>query len=220
MEMKSAIFDLDGTLVDSLFFWEWMYDDLAKTFCNGQKIILTPEDNKAFRTTLVKDVVVVLYEKYGVANSSEELAEYINKSIQDFYKNRVMPKAGVIEFLEHLKATGVKMCIASATAMNELEIAVKSCGLDKYIDKLFSCSELGFGKEKPDVFLNAAEYLGADISQTWVFEDSLLALTTARKAGFKTVGIFDKNNPYTVEQLKAVSDIFIGENDTLAKLVK
>lgn len=219
MDIKGAIFDFDGTLGDSLGYWEWQYKELSKIFLDGKPIELTAEDDKKFRTSLIIDSMKLLHEKYGIAESTEQLIEYINHSIKNFYLNEVKAKQGVFEYLDYLKSKGVKMCIASATAENELKVAVKSCGLEKYFDRVFSCSELGFGKEKPDIFLMALDYLGTDISETWVIEDSLLALETAQKAGFKTVGIYDKNNPYTIEQIKKHSDLFIDENSTLADLI-
>ena len=111
------------------------------------------------------------------------------------------------------------MCIASATAMTELELAVEVCGLKKYFPKIFSCAEVGVGKDHPDVFLLAQEWLGTKREETWVFEDSLVALQTARSIGMPTVGIFDANNPYTEEQLKEYSTIFISASQTMAELI-
>lgn len=220
MNIKGAIFDFDGTLGDSLGYWEWQYAELSRVFLDGKKINLSPEDDKKFRTSLIVDSMKLLHEKYGVAESTETLIKYINDSIKNFYLSYVKPKQGVVEYLDYLYNKGVKMCIASATAANELEIAVKSCGIEKYFSGLFSCSHFGFGKEKPDVFLMALEHLGTDIGETWVFEDSLLALETSKKAGFNTVGIFDVNNPYTENQLKEFSDILIGDGQTLLNLIK
>lgn len=220
MNVKGAIFDFDGTLGDSLGYWEWQYADLSKNFCGGKKIDLTPEDDKKFRTSLIFDSMKLLHEKYGVGESTDSLINYVNESIRRFYLNEVKPKEGVVEYLDYLQSKGVKMCVASATAENELKVAVKCCGLEKYFPKLFSCSTLGFGKEKPDIFLMALDYLGTDIEETWVFEDSLLALQTAQKAGFKTVGIFDKNNPYTENQIDEFSNILIGNEQTLADLIQ
>lgn len=220
MNIKGAIFDFDGTLGDSLGYWEWQFEEISRIYCGGKKLILTPEDDKKFRTSLITDSMKLLHKNYKIANSAEELIDYVNDSIKKFYLNEVKPKAGALEYLEYLKSKGVKMCIASATAKPELEIAVKCCGLDGYFNELFSCSQLGFGKEKPDVFLMALDHLGTDINETYVFEDSLLALETSKKAGFKTVGIYDKNNPYTEEQLAKFSDILIGENQTLESLIE
>ncbi|MBQ3088054.1 MAG: HAD family phosphatase [Clostridia bacterium] len=220
MNIKGAIFDFDGTLGDSLGYWEWQYNEISRIYCGGKKLILTPEDDKKFRTSLITDSMKLLHKNYNIAKSAEELINYVNDSIKRFYLTEVKTKPGVVEYLEYLKNKNVKMCIASATAEAELEIAVKCCGLERYFDKLFSCSTLGFGKEKPDIFLMALDYLGTDINETLVIEDSLLALETAKKAGFKTVGIFDKNNPYTENQLAEYSDILVGENQTLADLIE
>ena len=220
MNIKGAIFDFDGTLGDSLGYWEWQYEEISRIYCGGKKLILTPEDDKKFRTSLITDSMKLLHEKYKIANSSEELIKYVNDSIKRFYLTEVKPKAGVVDYLDYLKCKGVKMCIASATAEAELAVAVDCCGFSGYFDKLFSCSQLGFGKEKPDIFLMALDFLGTDISETYVFEDSLLALETSKKAGFKTVGIYDKNNPYTVEQIAKFSDILVDESKTLADLIE
>lgn len=220
MNIKGAIFDFDGTLADSLGFWEWQYDELGKKYLGGEKIALTPEDDKKFRTSLIVDCVKLLHQKYGIGDSEEELFDYINQSIRNFYVNEVKPKKGVIEFLKHLKQKGVKTCIASATAEDELRLAVKSCGLDGYFDFLISCSEFGVGKDKPDVFLSALERLGTPLGDTWVFEDSLVALETSKKIGLNTVGIMDKNNPYTENQLKNFSDIYISSNMSMADVIE
>ena len=220
MNIKGAIFDFDGTLGDSLGYWEWQFEEISQIYCGGKKLLLDPEDNKKFRTSLITDCMKLLHEKYNIGESTEELIKYVNDSIKRFYLSEVKPKDGAVEYLEYLKNKGVKMCVASATAEPELKVAVKCCGFEKYFDKIFSCSNLGFGKERPDIFLNALDYLGTDINETYVFEDSLLALETSKKAGFKTVGIYDKNNPYTEEQLKNFSDIFIGAGNTLADLIE
>ena len=220
MNIKGAIFDFDGTLGDSLGYWEWQYNEISRIYCGGKKLILSDEDDKKFRTSLITDSMKLLHKNYNIAKSAEELINYVNDSIKRFYLTEVKTKPGVVEYLEYLKNKNVKMCIASATAEAELEIAVKCCGLERYFDKLFSCSTLGFGKEKPDIFLMALDYLGTDINETLVIEDSLLALETAKKAGFKTVGIFDKNNPYTENQRAEYSDILVGENQTLADLIE
>ena len=220
MNIKGAIFDFDGTIGDSLGYWEWQFEEISKIYCNGKKLSLTLEDDKKFRTSLITDSMKLLHEKYNIAKSTDELIKYVNDSIKRFYLSEVKPKAGAIEYLEYLKSKGVKMCVASATAEPELKVAVRCCGFEKYFDKVFSCSSLGFGKEKPDIFLTALDYLGTDINETYVFEDSLLALETSKKAGFKTVGIYDANNPYTEEDIKKLSDVFIGADKTLANLIE
>lgn len=219
MDFKGIIFDFDGTLGDSLFFLEWEYEQLSREFYGGKTIRLTPEEDKRFRTSLLSEITERLYETYGIGQSAEELLCYVNQSLRDFYQTKVKPKPGVVEFLEHCKARGIPMCIASATATTELELAVDVCGLRKYFPKIFSCAEVGIGKDQPDIFLLAQEWLGTKREETWLFDDSLVALQTARSIGMQTVGIFDVNNPYTEEQLRSASTIYLSAEQTMADLI-
>ena len=127
-------------------------------------------------------------------------------------------KTGVVQFLEHLKARGVKMCVASATAPDLLAILFRRYGLDRYFPRIFSCSEIGKGKEYPDVFDAAHDWLGTEKESTWVFEDSFVALRTARAAGYQTVGIYDPYN-FCLDQMPEVSTEYIAKGETLARLI-
>ena len=91
--------------------------------------------------------------------------------------------------------------------------------LYKYFPKVFSCGAIGKGKEHPDVFLMAAEYLGTEIGETVIFEDSLVAIETAVAAGFKTVGIYDRNN-YGQDKIAEIANEYIADSETLLKLIK
>ena len=127
-------------------------------------------------------------------------------------------KNGVLEFLEHLKKKNVKMCIASATASDLIKILMDKFDLYRYFDRVFSCNEVGKGKEHPDVFILANEYLGTDKESTWIFEDSVVAIETVVKAGYKTVGIYDKNN-FGLDRVKEISTIYIDKDDSLRTII-
>ena len=111
------------------------------------------------------------------------------------------------------------MCIASATDIDLIKIAVAHCRLEKYFPSILSCAEIGKGKDEPDIYLKAIECLGTSIEETCVFEDSHIAIKTANKIGAKTVGIYDKFN-YGQEEMKKIADVYIGEGETLLKLLK
>ena len=95
---------------------------------------------------------------------------------------------------------------------------MRHCEIDGYFEKFFSCADLGVGKDKPDVFLLAADYLGAKPGEICVFEDSALAVQTAAGIGMKTVGIFDRNN-YGQDILKATATVYIAEGESLAGVI-
>ena len=108
------------------------------------------------------------------------------------------------------------LCLASATDRRYLNIALESCGLAEFFtpETILSCSDIGVGKEKPDVFLAASRVLKTPISATAVFEDSALALETAKGAGFVTVGVYDSHQSAQA-RLRAASAIYLGEGKTL-----
>ena len=219
MEMKAAIFDMDGTLVDSLMLWDELWSTFGKKYLNGHKFVPSMEDDKMVRTLTLKDAMCLIYDKYRLGKSGEELLELANSMIFDFYANSVELKSNVREFLEYCSNHDVKMCIASATAPELVHVAIKHCDIEKYFLKVFSCSTLGKGKEQPDIFLLANEFLGEKIEDTWVFEDSLTAIETATKIGMNTVGIYDRYN-YGQDRIKEISTTYIAEGETLLKLIQ
>lgn len=218
MEIKAAIFDMDGTLVDSLMLWDVLWSTFGEQYLNDKSFTPSKEDDKKVRTITLKDAMTLIHNNYNMGNSGEELLEKANRIIKDFYANSVELKDGVREFLEHCKNKGVKMCIASATAPEMIYIALKHCDIEKYFLKVFSCGTIGKGKDEPDVFLQAAEFLNAKIEETWVFEDSLVAIETATKIGMQTVGIFDKFN-FGQDKIKELANEYIAPTETLLKLI-
>ena len=175
---------------------------------------------KLFRFLISLVVLLLILSPFiGFLQSGEELLELANNMMLDFYANQVELKDGVREFLEYLSAQGTKMCIASATMPDLLAVAMKHCDLEKYFSKVFSCGAIGKGKEHPDVFLLAKDYFGASLEEAWVFEDSLVAIETATKVGFKTVGIYDRFN-FGQDRIREIATEYVAPGETLLKLIK
>lgn len=216
--IKGAIFDMDGTLVDSLMLWNILWDRFARRYMGTETFRPAEEDDKAVRTMTLKGAMDHIHTVYGIGIDGEELLQTANEIIDQFYKNEVRTKDGVKEFLEHCTQKGIPMCIASATARPFIEAGLKHCGIASRFSRIFSCAELGTGKEEPDIFLAAAEYLGTKPEETCVFEDSLVALETAHRIGMKTVGIYDQYN-YGQREIEALADVYIAEGETLKKLI-
>lgn len=216
--IKGAIFDMDGTLIDSLMIWDVIWKKFGEKFTEKGTFLPTPDEEKAIRTMTLKDAMNFLYSKHKIADSGEELLSVANDTIMEFYKKEVKLKEGVLEFLEYLRRKNVKMCIASATDTALLDVAIKHCGIEKYFEGFISCAEIGKGKEEPDVYLKALQSLGTDMADTWVFEDSFVAIETACKMGIKTVGIYDKYNP-NQDKIKKTATYYIADGENLTKLI-
>lgn len=216
--IKGAIFDMDGTLIDSLMIWEVLWERFGNKFLNGCEFRPSEEADKAVRTMTLKDAMNYLYDIYHIGNSGEELFDFTTETMRNFYSREVALKKGVKEFLEHCHQSGVKMCIASATEKALIKTALKHCDIEKYFSEIFSCADIGKGKEEPDVYLTALEYLGTEKEETYVFEDSQIAIATADKIGIRTVGIYDKYN-YGQEKIQQTATEYIAEGETLEKLI-
>jgi HAD superfamily hydrolase (TIGR01509 family) len=219
MKIKAAIFDMDGTLIDSLKIWGVIWEKLGEKYLDDPDFVPNAEDDKKVRTLTLKEAMALIHRNYGLGSDGEEVWRDADRIIADFYMNEVQLKPGVRAFLDHCRCECVKMCIASATAPELLELALKHCGIEHYFSKIFSCGTIGKGKEHPDVFLMAADYFGEDKAETWVFEDSLVAIETAVGVGMPTVGIYDRFN-FGQERIKEIATEYIGEGETLLKLMK
>ncbi len=219
MNIKTAIFDMDGTLVDSLMLWDVMWSTLGEKYLNNSNFKPSIEVDKKVRTLTLKDAMQLIHEKYNIGQNADQLLSLANQSMTNFYKNKVELKKGVKEFLDHLKNTGAKMCIVSATAPEFIIMALEHCGIKEYFQTVISCAEIGKGKEFPDAFLSACNYFNVPPEKTWVFEDSLVAIETAVKAGMKTVGIYDKYN-FGHDKMQQIATKYIAKGETLLKLIE
>ena len=217
-QIKGAIFDMDGTLIDSLMVWDVIWDAFGKQFLGGKKFPITDADDKAIRTMTLQDGMEYLHTKYGIGKDGAELLDAANTIILDFYANEVELKDGVLEFLEYCRSNGIKMCVASATALPLIHIAMEHCQIKEYFTDVLSCAEIGKGKDEPDIYMLAQSRLGTSTEETCVFEDSHIAIATADRLGMKTVGIYDKYN-FGQEEIKKIATVYIAEGETLQKLI-
>lgn len=191
--LKAAIFDFDGTLFDSNFVWATAGERFFQSI--GRKA--RPNLQQEIRTMSLYQSACYIRKEYQLSLTVAQIMDGINQTVEDAYLYTVLPKDGVLPFLHDLKAAGIRMCIATATDRCQIEAALRRCAMLDFFDGIFTCSEVGHGKDEPVIFRKAMEFLGTDRSSTVIFEDALHAVQTAKADGFLTVGISD---PYTQEQ--------------------
>ena len=217
MKIKGAIFDMDGTLADSMILWEIMWAEIGKIYMNDEGFKPDPVFDKSLRVMTLRDAMFAIHDFYGFGESGEALNASAKAICHDFYANRVELKPGAREFLDRLKAKGIPMCLATATSPDLIKLSMAHCGMEEYFDVVISCTEVGKGKEEPDIFLEARKRLGTPLEETWVFEDSLVALKTAKKLGMPVVGIYDAYN-FGHEEMRELSDHYIADGEGLDEL--
>ena len=218
MKIKGAIFDMDGTLIDSLSFWDYLWSLIGTQYMSDPAFRPCEEVDKAVRTMIYTDAMTYVKNYYSIVGSTEDFLQFTGNILPDFYKNVATVKEGAFALLDHLKGLGVRLCLASATAMRELCYALACHGLDGYFDAVLSCADIGKGKDQPDIYLAALEKMGLGANDACVFEDSYVALETAEAAGFQTVGIYDRYN-FGQDRLAGASDFYLGEGHTLDELI-
>lgn len=204
MMIKGAIFDLDGTVLDSMSIWDTVADDYLRSL--GK----VPKENlrETFASFSLEQSACYYREHYGVQLSVEEIIQGINDLMRQYYTGTVLLKPHVEELLDALASQGVRMCIATMTDRDLAEAALTRLSVRKYFSGIFSCSAGTSGKEQPDLFREALMHLGTRKSETIVFEDSLYALRTAKADGFLTAAVFDAHENRQAE-LKALADYYI-----------
>ena len=203
MDKNFAIFDMDGTLVDSMPYWK----NLSPEYLHSKGIVDIPRDiREKITPRTVKESSRFFVEQFGLDAAPETVADEIHAMMGIHYIEDIPIREGVEEYLEKLKARGVRMCVASATVERLMDACLERLGVRHYFEFTLSCDTVGAGKNSPLVYLTAAERLGAKPEETAVYEDSCFAAATAKKAGFYLCGVYDPVSHEHWEELKAISD--------------
>lgn len=205
MRIKGAIFDCDGTLMDSM----WAWDNIGGRYLETLGVMPQPGLREKIAVRSLYQAAVYLKEEYGLAYSLDEIQSGMNSMVENAYFTQVQPKPGVAEFLEGMRQRGVPMIIATATDRYLISAALKRVGLRSYFTDIVTCNIVAQGKNKPAVYERCLEILGTKKEETPVFEDALYAMQTAKAAGFPLVGVEDrKTHLYKAEALE-LCDLFV-----------
>jgi len=203
--MKYAIFDLDGTLIDSMWVWENIDSEFLKI--HGE---VAPEGiRERLRTLSVRQSSELLKSELNLSQSVEDIMAEIAMLGEDKYKNDVQLKPFVLETLNNFKKNNVKMCIATASVRKNVISVMTRLNLLDYFDFIITCDDIKTGKENPEIYNLCLEKFGANINDIVIFEDSYHAIKTAKKAGFKVIGVYDKSSENDILKIKEICYIYI-----------
>ena len=185
--IRGAIFDLDGTVLDSMPVW----NKLASTYLHSIGCAPRADVDDAVSALSLHQAARYFQTEYGISLSEQEIVDGVNALIRHFYESAVQPKKGVARFLHGLSQRGVLMCIATATDAYLAKSALCRCGLMQYFADVITCDQVGAGKDQPLIYRHALSTLRTSKGETLVFEDTLPALHTAKEDGFLTVAVRD-----------------------------
>lgn len=205
--IRGVIFDIDGVVLDSMSIW----NDLGARYLISLGI--EPEEglNKILFSMSMEQGAEYLKKRYNLVKTTAEILEGISQMLQDFYYMEVSAKAGAEQLMMFLRDKGIMITAATSSPRSHIEKALERTGLLRFFDIIFTTGEIGISKHSPDIYNKATEFMELSAGEVLVLEDSLYALKTAKSAGYKTVGVYDKDGETDQEGVKATGDIYITE---------
>ena len=204
-DIKAAIFDLDGTLVDSMWVWAQIDIDYLK-----QKGYSMPENLRSEIVHLsFSQTAIYFKEKFNLDDSIEKISKDWHDMAFNHYSNNVKLKLGVKDFLNNLKSLKIKIALATSNSIPLLEACLKNNGIYDYFDSITTTDEVSNGKDCPDVYLLAADKLGINPKDCLVFEDILPAIQGAKAANMKVIAVKDDECLDSKEALLKYADKYI-----------
>ncbi|KFI45167.1 HAD family hydrolase [Bifidobacterium biavatii] len=188
---KAAIFDLDGTLLDSMGVWDQVDIDFL-----GRRGIAVPDDYMAKVAAMqFRQIAEYTIARFDLPDTPEQLMDEWDEMARVAYSTVVEAKPHAVEYLRHLKTTGAKLAVATSLPPALREPAMEHVGIRGFFDTVVSVDDAGdAGKDQPDVYLLAASRLGVAPADCTVFEDLLVGVQTAKSIGMTVWAMHDDSS--------------------------
>jgi HAD superfamily hydrolase (TIGR01509 family) len=203
--IEAVIFDLDGTLVDSM--WLWKEIDVEYL---GKYGIEVPNDlQQAVEGMSFSETAQYFKNRFNLPDPLDKIKEEWNQMAWDKYGNEVPLKKGVMEFLEELRTRGIKTGIATSNSKELVEHVLKSLNITEYFDSVRTSCEAKKGKPAPDIYLLVAGDLQVNPKDCLVFEDLALGIMAGKSAGMKVCTVFDPYSEDDIDRKRELADYYI-----------
>ena len=202
---NTYIFDFDGTLVDSMPYWA---EKVLSIICESG--VEYPADIIKIVTPLGdRGTAEYLRDVLGVPLTPEEMFRQMDAFALPKYRDEIGIKAGVREYLQHLRDAGRTLHVLTASPHKMVDPCLKRLGLFDLFDNVWSTDDFGMVKSDTAIYRAAAEKIGVDVSDAVFFDDNLTAVRTAAAAGMYAVGVYDDSSADCAEEIRAAADLYV-----------
>lgn len=203
--IEAVIFDLDGTLIDSMNIWAKIDEEYLGNFG-----LTVPEKLQEEITHLtLTETALYFKENFNIENKIEDIISTWHDMAFYHYSNTIKLKDGVIPYLKSLKDMNIKIALATSNSVPLLEATLKNNGIYDYFDAITTTEEVKKSKDNPDIYLLSAKKLNVSPENCLVFEDIVQAVNGAKLAGMKVYSIYDESSKSQKEELIRLSDKYI-----------
>lgn len=211
--IEAVIFDLDGSLVDSMWLWrEIDIEYLGRFGIPLPKTLQAEIEGMSFTET-----AVYFKKRFQIPDSVEQMKEDWNRMAFDKYTHQVPLKRGAREFVHSCRKRGIKLGIATSNSRELVENVIKVHGLTDHFDSIVTACEVAKGKPAPDVYLEAARQCGVVPCKCLVFEDIVPGILAGKSAGMTVCAVDDAYSRDQETEKKRLSDFFITDYFELAE---
>lgn len=200
--MKIALFDVDGTILNSMGAWE----NVGRTYLKTKGIQVGKELNDILYSMTILQGASYLKNTYKLEDSTQEIMEAFNKDLNNYYTNCVELKDDIESILEGLHEHGYKLYITTSSTRELVNTSFKRLNIDKYFSGMFTCDSFRLSKSDSLFYKKILLLLKAKPEDVIVFEDNRKAAMAAKSVGLKIVGIYDKHARGNLEE---IVDIYI-----------
>lgn len=202
---KGVIFDMDGTILDSISVW----DKIDVDFLSARGVEVPEDYARTVSTMTGEECAKYTIARFNLSDTVETLTSEWDERALFEYSHNLKLKKGAREYIKSLKERGVKIALATSSSKTLYTAAMKNTGVYDYFDAFISTDETGISKRDPHVYIYAAQMLGLDITDCIIFEDVPTAVKTAKSTGAAVVCVWDERWDAFKDEMKIIADRYI-----------